>query len=188
MNAAAACLASVADEFEREYQRAVARRDAPDRFWERARGLELEYVSFDPDAEEFVVWFQAGPRYRLPALALREFGDVVAVELDDYRNGAIVAFADGRTTSFASDFVLFECEPEYRALNAATPDRPVGETIRRLRTAARRTAADVANAAGMAPPNYARLEAGHHRPRVDTLVRIAAAFGVPLARLFQAPG
>jgi DNA-binding XRE family transcriptional regulator len=185
---AAACLAYVADEYERELERAVAPPEALDHFWERPHGLELELASFDPEQEEFDVWFKAGPRYRLPARALQEAGAVVAVELDDYRHGVIVAFSDGRATSFASDLVLFECEPEYRASVAMTPERPAGATLRALRIASGRTAADVAAAAGMAPPNYARIEAGHHRPRVDTLVRIAAALGVPLARLFQGPG
>jgi DNA-binding XRE family transcriptional regulator len=174
----------VAGEYERELERSVAPPEAPDHFWERSRGLELELASFDNEREEFVVWFRAGPRYRLPARTLQEAGAVVAVELDDYRHGVVVAFSDGRATSFASDFVLYECEPEYRTSVAAAPARPVGAAIRALRLASGRTAADVAEAAGMAAPNYARIEAGNHRPRVDTLVRIAAAFGVPLARLF----
>ena len=64
----------------------------------------------------------------------------------------------------------------------------MGQAIRALRRAAGRTASEVAAAAGMAPPNYARIEAGHHQPRMDTLVRIAAALEVPLARLFQGRG
>jgi len=37
----------------------------------------------------------------------------------------------------------------------------------------------VAEASGMARSNFARLEAGKHEPRLDTLRRVADALGVP---------
>jgi DNA-binding XRE family transcriptional regulator len=186
VSTAAASLKSIADDFERALSRAPAPAEVPNHFWERPRGLELEFASYDRIHEEFVVWFRAGGRYRLPARSLHESGDVIAVQLDEYRHGVLVAFSDGRTTSIASDFVLFECEPAYGAAVAVkSPEASVGATIRELRIASHRTAAEVASAAGMAAPNFARLEAGHHRPRIDTLVRVAAALNVPLGRLFR---
>jgi transcriptional regulator with XRE-family HTH domain len=43
----------------------------------------------------------------------------------------------------------------------------------------------LAEDAGLAPSNYARLEASKHQPRVETLVRVAKALGVPLADLVR---
>ena len=188
MSSAAACLRDITDEFERELRVIADPEQGVDHFWERPGGLELELAGFDPVREEFVVSFKAGARYRMPLGRLQESGVVVVVELDEYRHGVIVVFSDGRATSFASDLVLYECEPEYRAgVKAARVEHLPGATIRALRLAAGRSAAEVAAAAGMAAPNYARLEASRHRPRVDTLVRIAEALRVPLARLFQTP-
>jgi DNA-binding XRE family transcriptional regulator len=185
---AGSCLAYVADELERGLSLVEPPLEAPTLFWERPGGLELELASFDPVHQEFLIWFKAGARFRLPAKALQDTGEVLAVQLDEYRHGVLVAFSDGRATSFASDFVLFTCEPEYQAAMTAKPhEASVGAKIRALRVASHRAASDVAAAAGMAPSNFARLEAGRHRPRIDTLVRIAAALDVPLARLFQPP-
>jgi hypothetical protein len=186
MTAAARCLRDVADAFEQGLGAIDDAATPRERFWERGGGLELVQVSFEPQRCEFVVTFRAGARYRLPLRALHEVGDILAVGLDEFRHGVVVVFADGTSTSFASDLVLFECEPEYRSGDSPEPAQPhVGETVRALRVASGRTAAEVAEAAGMAPPNYARLEASRHAPRVDTLVRVAEALGVPLARLFQ---
>lgn len=46
----------------------------------------------------------------------------------------------------------------------------------------------MAKAAGLAPSNHARLEAGGHEPRMDTLARVAAALQVPLWRVLPAIG
>ena len=187
MSSVAAYLRDITDEFERGLRVIADPGEGFDHFWERPGGLELELVCFDAVREEFVVSFKAGVHYRMPLGRLHESGAVVVVELDEYRHGVLVVFSDGRATSFASDLVLYECEPAYRAgVKAPRVERPAGATIRALRLAAGRGAAEVAAAAGMAAPNYARLEASRHRPRVDTLVRIAEALGVPLARLFQA--
>lgn len=187
MSSTAAWLRDITDEFERELRVIANPEPKVDHFWERPGGLELELAYFDPVRREFVVSFKAGMRYRMPLGRLHESGAVVVVELDEYRYGVLVIFSDGRATSFASDLVLYECEPEYRAgVKTTQVKHTVGATIRALRLAAGRSAAEVAAAAGMAAPNYARLEASRHRPRVDTLVRIAEALRVPLARLFHA--
>jgi DNA-binding XRE family transcriptional regulator len=188
MSSAAARLKKLTDEIAHHLavDAGIDSQQSSARFWDRPGGLELALVSFDSFRKEFVVRFKAGPQYRLPLRRLGDAGEVAAVDLDSYRHGVVVVFSDGRATNFASDLVLFECEPEYRARMAAPPrPRHVGQRVRALRLAAGRTATAVAAAAGMAPPNYARLEAAQHAPRADTLVRIAQALGVPVAELFQ---
>ena len=73
---------------------------------------------------------------------------------------------------------------------AARPPPPaaVGARLRELRRAAGLRACQVAEAAGMARSNYARLEAGRHRPSLATLARAAAALRVPVAELLRAAG
>lgn len=69
--------------------------------------------------------------------------------------------------------------------SAADPPAP-GARLRALRLAAGRTASEVAQAAGMARSNYARLESGRHQAATRTLHRAATALGVPLAELLRA--
>jgi DNA-binding XRE family transcriptional regulator len=97
---------------------------------------------------------------------------------------------DGRTTDFASDFVLYHCEPAYRQMmDARFPKitEPVGERVgrrvRTLRRSRRMTLQQLAEAAGLTRGNASRLEAGKHEPRLETLVRVARALGVTVADL-----
>lgn len=159
---------------------------APSVFWKEPRGLELRSVTYDQTDDEFVVAFRAGPEYRMGAGTLRLPASVTKASLDEVRHGVVVQLADGSETSFASDLVLYHSEPGYREAHEPKRegDQPdFGARIRALRLSAGLQAKDVAAAAGLAPSNYARLEASRHQPRVETLVRMAKALGVPLAKL-----
>src|SRR5690554_5098167 len=57
----------------------------------------------------------------------------------------------------------------------------------RLRTARSLTQQELARRAGMRQPRIAELERGDGNPRLDTLVRLAGALGVPLEYLFSRP-
>jgi DNA-binding XRE family transcriptional regulator len=109
----------------------------------------------------------------------------MAARLDDLEHGIVLAFAGGRTTDVASDLILHACEPAYDEAGMSRSPRAIGARIRALWLAAGRSAAEVARAVGLARPNYSRLEAGRHEARVQTLVRVAAALGVPLTALFE---
>ena len=158
---------------------------APSAFWKRPRGLELRSATYDQEHDELVVAFRLGPEYRLKAASLELPASVKKAHPDEFRHGVVVQLADGSQTSFASDFVLYRCEPAYqgahRLEDGGQPD--FGARIRALRVAAGLQAKDVAAAARLAPSNYARLEASKHQPQVETLVRVAKALGIPLARL-----
>jgi predicted metal-dependent hydrolase len=160
-------------------------------FWKSARGLELRAASYDRSRDELVVAFHAGPEYRMAASALKLPAAVRDARLDELKHGAMVRLADGSETSVASDLVLYECEPAYRETlepRDAVGQRDFGARIRALRLAAGLRAKDVAVAAGLAASNYARLEASKHQPRIETLVRVAKALGVPLASLVSEEG
>jgi transcriptional regulator with XRE-family HTH domain len=65
--------------------------------------------------------------------------------------------------------------------------RNVAANIRRLRTAAGLTLADLSAAAGIGKSTLAQLESGKANPNVETLWAIAAALRVPFARIVEEP-
>jgi DNA-binding XRE family transcriptional regulator len=81
------------------------------------------------------------------------------------------------------DLVHAALRPGGRELEAKAAT--VGAKVRALRRASGRTAIEVAEAAGMARSNFARLEADRHEPRLGTLRRVAEALDVPLEALLR---
>lgn len=63
----------------------------------------------------------------------------------------------------------------------------VAANVRRIRAAKRRSQAELAEAAGLSRVGYRNVEAGTAVPRVDTLMKIAAALQVRLGELFEMP-
>ena len=148
------------------------------------RGLELDSVSLDARRRTISVRFRQGRAVSLPFSALRLKRRPVAAALDDLRHAVVLELSNGQVEEVASDLFLYETDPEYRAAHAVpSSPPPVGPRIREIRVALGLKAAHVAKGAGLAPSNYARLEAGGHEPRMDTLVRVAAALRVPLWRV-----
>ncbi len=149
--------------------------------------LLLAGVKLDRRRRTLAVRFASGARHELPLRALRLPFPARSVRLDDLRHGVALTLENGAQVEIASDLVLHRCDPEYQAAHAtgqrALPD--FGARIRSLRRASGQTARAVAAAAGLAPSNYARLEASKHQPRVETLLAVASALGVPLEELVR---
>jgi transcriptional regulator with XRE-family HTH domain len=61
--------------------------------------------------------------------------------------------------------------------------RAIGERIRRVREHHNLTQQDVCGRSGIDVATYSRIEQGHASPKLDTLIRISLAIGVPLADL-----
>ena len=59
----------------------------------------------------------------------------------------------------------------------------VGRQVRGLRKIKGTTQAQLARAAGILRPNLSRIEAGKHRPTLETLEKLAAALKVPVVDL-----
>jgi transcriptional regulator with XRE-family HTH domain len=57
--------------------------------------------------------------------------------------------------------------------------------IRKLRDAREMTQEDLARKAQVSVGYIARLETGHHDPKVTTLMKIAKALGVPVTALLE---
>ncbi|MGW1463822.1 helix-turn-helix domain-containing protein [Streptomyces sp. NPDC002308] len=63
--------------------------------------------------------------------------------------------------------------------------RAVGDRIRAARLHASLTQEAVSLRAGIGLDSYNRIERGHASPRLDSLIRIADAIGVPLSDLVR---
>ncbi|MEU3654470.1 helix-turn-helix transcriptional regulator [Streptomyces sp. NPDC032161] len=63
--------------------------------------------------------------------------------------------------------------------------RAIGDQIRAARLHANLTQEQVALRVGMSLAPYNRIEQGHSAARIDTLIRIADAIGVPLENLVR---
>lgn len=72
--------------------------------------------------------------------------------------------------------------PDDRVL---TRRRAVGDQIRRVREHHNLSQQDVCGRSGIDVAAYSRIEQGHSSPKLDTLIRIADAIGVPLAELVR---
>jgi transcriptional regulator with XRE-family HTH domain len=59
----------------------------------------------------------------------------------------------------------------------------VGRQVRGLRKIKGMTQAQLARAAGILRPNLSRIEAGKHRPTLETLEKLTAALRVPVVEL-----
>jgi len=154
----------------------------PAAFWRDRRGLEMVHAALLPGRKKLDVRFRYGQAYRIDvaSLGLRSPAILAALGMDP--RVVVVGFPDGSMEDVPASAILTVAEPAYRdqvTLKAAS----VGAKVRALRLASGRTAIEVAEAAGMARSNFARLEASRHEPRLSTLRRVAEALAVPLDAL-----
>jgi len=161
-------------------------------FWEEPDGERLTGAWLNSACLAVEVDFAHGRHYRFPLGLVPGIAPsfVLRAEVDEFDHGIVLTFEDGRTTDFASDLVLYHCEPSYRqAMDARFPrvTEPVGERVgrrvRELRQSRRLSLQELADKAGLTRGNASRLEAGKHEPRLETLSRVAEALGVAVADL-----
>lgn len=129
-------------------------------------------------------------RVPLAELGIAAAPRITRVEVDE--DGAILLHrADGSVEDLGADHVLHVTAPEYDARGDAQYRRDlaqrVGERIRVRRLERGMPAARVAEALGMAPSHYSRLEAGTHLPSMDKVVMAAKVLGCTLGELVAAP-
>lgn len=144
--------------------------------------MDLAAAHLLPGGKALEVRFRGGQSYRLEAAALGLEGRLLLATLGTDPRAVVVARAGGGMVDVPVTAILALTEPAYRAALTRKADT-VGARVRALRQASGRTAMAVAEAAGMARSNFARLEAGTHEPRLSTLRRVAEALGVPLDAL-----
>lgn len=139
--------------------------------------------------DRFLVTFESGKEYGFARSLLEcdDGTDVVSVQVDSKKFYFHVTQASGNKYEVPWDRVLYEAEASYPYFrgNRAKIERSgaVAAQVRNLRKAKGMTQAQLARAAGILRPNLSRIEAGKHRPTLDTLERIAAALKVPVVDL-----
>ena len=138
--------------------------------------------------DRFFVVFESGKEYGLARSLLEcdDGTDVRTVDVDRGRFFFEVTQASGKRYEVPWDRVLHEAEASYPySRGRVSVKRPleIGKKIRQIRETKGLTQDQLARAAGLLRPNLARVEAGKHRPTMDTLEKLAAALKVPVVDL-----
>ncbi len=133
------------------------------------------------ETDRFTVVFDNGKEYSFPRSLLEcdDGSDVTEVEVDAKRFFFHVTQASGNKYEVPWDRVLHESEPSYPYFRGrkvrVQGAQGIGERIAKLREGKGMTQAELARACGILRPNLSRIEAGKHRPALQTLEKIAAA-------------
>jgi DNA-binding XRE family transcriptional regulator len=167
--------------------RSAAAEHAAEPFWRQPGGLDLTMAHALPGGREIEVRLRGGQVYRLAPASLGVLPPALLATLGPDPRALILCGGDGQLVTIPMEQLLAACEPAFADDQAARAARcsTVGERIRALRLEAGRPAREIAASAGMAPSNYARLEASRIDPRIDTLRRVAKALGVPVEALVE---
>ena len=142
--------------------------------------------------DRFVVVLDSGKEYMFPRSSIEsdDGTEVVTLKLDRKRFFFRVTQSSGNHYEVPWDRVLHEAEPSYAYFRGhrrgAKKPVDVGRVIREVRIRKEMSQNQLASAAGIIRPNLSRIEAGKHRPTLDTLERIAGALKVAVADLLVA--
>jgi hypothetical protein len=154
---------------------------------------DLLSCAYDPCNDAFHIVFEDLVSADVPRNALHDVANraVAAWALDELRRGVQTVLNDGEITSFSAEFARTFGDPEYRewAASGRSSDaelaRRLADRVRTLRLQRGWTVAELARRARMAAPNIHRVEAAVHVPSTQTMLRLAQALDVPLARLVE---
>jgi DNA-binding XRE family transcriptional regulator len=139
--------------------------------------------------DRLFVTFDSGKEYSFARSLLEcdDGTDVVSVKVDSKRFFFTVSQSSGNKYEVPWDRVLYEAKASYpyARTHTATIARPwsVGIEITKVRKARRMTQAELARAANILRLNLSRIEAGKHRPTLETLEKLAGALNVPVVDL-----
>ena len=161
--------------------------------WEKAtRLVDVEYVG---KMEAVVFRFGDGRIFGVPLQVLEglDATPVTRVSLAPYGDEATIEQFSGNIVEIPWDVVLYHADPTYpyrrpepgspEELESLRRDEQIGERVRRERRARKWTLADLGSRTGIKVPNLSRLEKGKHSPSLDTLMKVADAFAVPVVSL-----
>lgn len=164
------------------------------------RASRFEYVSVSPRGSDLLVILGHGQATELPrpACADDDGGEITAIELSADASVATLSLASGKSFQLRANEIL-KSAGLVLASSSLVPSNTtsvvpangsamhglaqldgiaLGARLRKLRTAAGLTQAELARRTGIHRPNIARVEAGRHTPSLETLGRLAAAIGV----------
>jgi len=155
----------------------------------------LRDVRYEPREEVFVGEFLDRRVCEAPRRGIEadDGTDVVEVRLEPERYGFLVRQRSGNTYDVAADYLRYHDDPDYpyykHRVGGPEEERAsaehIGGRVRALREAAGLSQAVLAKRTKIQRPNISRIESGKHVPSLDTLERIARAFGMGVAGLVQ---
>jgi len=152
----------------------------------------LRDVAFVEPMSTLVVKFLSGRVYAVPLADLEgiDATTVTRVSLGSDGYAAVIEQESGNRLEVPWDVVLYHAEPGYAfykcgsaAADGAGDRQEIGERIHLERTKRCWTLAELSARTGIKVPNLSRLEKGRHMPSLETLERVAGAFGLPIAVL-----
>jgi DNA-binding XRE family transcriptional regulator len=139
-------------------------------------------------ADRFLAIFDSGKEYSFDRSVLEcdDGTEILSVRVEPRRFFFEVTQASGNRYEVPWDRILYEAASSYSFRTASrktiTP-RDIGGRIARNRKARGLTQTELASAAKILRPNLSRIEAGRHRPTLETLEKLAAALHVTAAEL-----
>jgi DNA-binding XRE family transcriptional regulator len=154
--------------------------------------MRLSDVAYVDSMATLVVRFVSGRTYAVPLAELEgiDGSTVTGVLLGSYGYAAVVEQESGNRLEVPWDVILYHAEPAYRyykhgsaVAEAATNSQEIGERVRLERLERSWTLADLSARTGIKVPNLSRLEKGKHLPSLETLEKVADAFGLPVVAL-----
>lgn len=151
----------------------------------------LKACFFDPERQEFLVFFRSGHVYRLARRAIPDDDRTAVFSVQVERDGSafLARLSSGKSFEVPWDFVLYEKEPAYPFFSGRVRESSedtavdIGRRVREVREAQGLTTYDLAQRSGIHRPNISRIENGRHTPNLDTLARLAGALGLSVAHL-----
>lgn len=156
---------------------------------------KLRDVRYEPCEDVFVGEFFDRRVCEAPRRSIEadDGTDIVKVVVEPERYGFLVEQRSGNAYDVAADFLRYHGDPGYAYYKGraegfeeerAGAER-IGARVRALREAAGLSQAALAERTNIQRPNVSRIESGKHVPSLETLERIARAFGVRVAELVQ---
>lgn len=138
------------------------------------------WVQFGDGISGFVDWKQLGLENEANNLSLE------TATVGDRGESVEIVRRDGGLFEIDADAIKAMLDANFAALlasEAKRSDQKVGERIRSARESAGLTQQELSKRTGIDQAIISKLERGSHRPRIDTLERIAAGLGLSLAGL-----
>jgi DNA-binding XRE family transcriptional regulator len=148
----------------------------------------LRDARYQVASDRFLAVFDSGKEFSFPRSVLEcdDGSQIVSVRVERRRFFFQITQASGNRYEVPWDRILYESESAYSyragAGKTITP-RGIGAQIAKRRKAKRMTQTELARAAHILRPNLSRIEAGKHRPTLETLEKLAAALRMPVAEL-----
>jgi DNA-binding XRE family transcriptional regulator len=158
-------------------------------------GTQLVDVEYVGKMDALVFRFGDGRIFGLSVQQLQGLdpSPVTRVSLVWEGDVALIEQFSGNRLEVPWDQVLYLADPtyEYREPEPGSPDwierravdQEIGERVRLERRRRNWTLAELSSHTGIKVPNLSRLERGKHTPSLDTLDKVATAFGLPIVAL-----